>query len=88
MAAGATFTNALVRSLKLEDFGSTRGQGLSSSSLLSRRGHLSAVVRPSLVAMSQDAAEQNIQMWKVKKLIKSLDSARGLVFYDSLVAVC
>ncbi|CAK5279258.1 unnamed protein product [Mycena citricolor] len=30
------------------------------------------------VAMSQpDAAEQNIQMWKVKKLIKSLDSARG-----------
>ncbi|KAI5827779.1 peptide chain release factor eRF/aRF subunit 1 [Schizophyllum commune Tattone D] len=25
----------------------------------------------------QDAAEQNIQMWKVKKLIKSLDSARG-----------
>ena len=29
--------------------------------------------------MSQDAAEQNIQMWKVKKLIKSLDSARGFV---------
>ncbi|KAF8432442.1 peptide chain release factor eRF1/aRF1 [Boletus edulis BED1] len=27
--------------------------------------------------MSQDTAEQNIQMWKVKKLIKSLDSARG-----------
>ncbi|KAK7688990.1 Eukaryotic peptide chain release factor subunit 1 [Cerrena zonata] len=28
--------------------------------------------------MSQDnAAEQNIQMWKVKKLIKSLDMARG-----------
>ncbi|KAG2138963.1 peptide chain release factor eRF1/aRF1 [Suillus clintonianus] len=27
--------------------------------------------------MSQDVAEQNIQMWKVKKLIKSLDSARG-----------
>lgn len=27
--------------------------------------------------MSQDAAEQNIQMWKVKKLIKSLDNARG-----------
>ncbi|KAJ7193438.1 peptide chain release factor eRF aRF subunit 1 [Mycena pura] len=28
--------------------------------------------------MSQlDAAEQNIQMWKVKQLIKSLDSARG-----------
>lgn len=29
--------------------------------------------------MSQppDAAEQNIQMWKIKKLIKSLDSARG-----------
>ncbi|THH31884.1 hypothetical protein EUX98_g2323 [Antrodiella citrinella] len=25
----------------------------------------------------QDQAEQNIQMWKVKKLIKSLDSARG-----------
>ena len=29
--------------------------------------------------MSQDQAEQNIQMWKVKKLIKSLDSARGSV---------
>ena len=29
--------------------------------------------------MSQDQAEQNIQMWKVKKLIKSLDSARGFV---------
>ncbi|KAH7914055.1 peptide chain release factor eRF1/aRF1 [Hygrophoropsis aurantiaca] len=27
--------------------------------------------------MSEDVAEQNIQMWKVKKLIKSLDSARG-----------
>ncbi|EPT00075.1 hypothetical protein FOMPIDRAFT_1023889 [Fomitopsis schrenkii] len=27
--------------------------------------------------MSQDAAEQNIQMWKIKKLIKSLDAARG-----------
>jgi hypothetical protein len=27
--------------------------------------------------MSQDQAEQNIQMWKVKKLVKSLDSARG-----------
>ncbi|KAI6038411.1 peptide chain release factor eRF aRF subunit 1 [Pisolithus marmoratus] len=27
--------------------------------------------------MSQDPAEQNIQMWKIKKLIKSLDSARG-----------
>ncbi|KAI0948677.1 Eukaryotic peptide chain release factor subunit 1 [Taiwanofungus camphoratus] len=27
--------------------------------------------------MSQDPAEQNIQMWKVKKLIKSLDTARG-----------
>ncbi|KAF8229539.1 peptide chain release factor eRF/aRF subunit 1 [Tricholoma matsutake] len=27
--------------------------------------------------MSQDVAEQNIQMWKVKKLIKSLDTARG-----------
>ena len=26
---------------------------------------------------TQDVAEQNIQMWKVKKLIKSLDSARG-----------
>jgi len=30
--------------------------------------------------MSQDLAEQNIQMWKVKKLIKSLDSARGCVY--------
>ncbi|KAI0736682.1 peptide chain release factor eRF/aRF subunit 1 [Fomitopsis betulina] len=27
--------------------------------------------------MSQDVAEQNIQMWKIKKLIKSLDAARG-----------
>ncbi|KAH7107350.1 peptide chain release factor eRF/aRF subunit 1 [Auriculariales sp. MPI-PUGE-AT-0066] len=27
--------------------------------------------------MSQDIAEQNIQLWKVKKLIKSLDAARG-----------
>ncbi|KAI0032352.1 peptide chain release factor eRF/aRF subunit 1 [Vararia minispora EC-137] len=27
--------------------------------------------------MSQDQAEQNIQMWKVKKLIKNLDAARG-----------
>ncbi|KAF8745004.1 hypothetical protein AX14_012011 [Amanita brunnescens Koide BX004] len=27
--------------------------------------------------MSQDIAEQNIQMWKIKKLIKSLDAARG-----------
>ncbi|KAF9466242.1 peptide chain release factor eRF1/aRF1 [Collybia nuda] len=27
--------------------------------------------------MSTDVAEQNIQMWKVKKLIKSLDAARG-----------
>ncbi|KAH7869965.1 uncharacterized protein C8R40DRAFT_1176078 [Lentinula edodes] len=30
--------------------------------------------------MSQDAAEQNIQMWNVKKLIQSLDSARGAFF--------
>ena len=29
--------------------------------------------------MSQDVAEQNIQMWKIKKLIKSLDSARGYI---------
>ena len=29
--------------------------------------------------MSQDPAEQNIQMWKVKKLIKSLDAARGYI---------
>ncbi|KAL0576212.1 translation termination factor eRF1 [Marasmius crinis-equi] len=29
------------------------------------------------MSQQQDAAEQNIQMWKVKKLIKSLDSARG-----------
>ncbi|KAJ3925757.1 MAG: hypothetical protein NXY57DRAFT_948838 [Lentinula lateritia] len=32
--------------------------------------------------MSQDAAEQNIQMWNVKKLIQSLDSARGYVGQD------
>ncbi|KAF4578487.1 Polypeptide release factor (eRF1) in translation termination [Pleurotus pulmonarius] len=30
-----------------------------------------------MASMSTDVAEQNIQMWKVKKLIKSLDSARG-----------
>jgi len=35
--------------------------------------------------MSQDMAEQNIQMWKVKKLIKSLDSARGFVFLEFLL---
>ena len=40
-----------------------------------------------------DAAEQNIQMWKTKKLIKSLDSARGcvVVAYELLkmiVIVC
>jgi hypothetical protein len=31
------------------------------------------------MSTTPDTAEQNIQMWKVKKLIKSLDSARGLV---------
>jgi hypothetical protein len=35
------------------------------------------VVVHAAATMSSDAAEQNIQMWKVKKLIKSLDSARG-----------
>lgn len=34
--------------------------------------------------MSQDQAEQNIQMWKVKKLIKSLDAARGYVLCSSV----
>jgi len=29
------------------------------------------------MSQAQDIAEQNIQMWKVKKLIKSLDAARG-----------
>ncbi|KAG8970824.1 Polypeptide release factor (eRF1) in translation termination [Tulasnella sp. 419] len=29
------------------------------------------------MSTTQDAAEQNIQMWKVKKLIKSLNTARG-----------
>lgn len=29
------------------------------------------------MSQQQDVAEQNIQMWKVKKLIKSLDAARG-----------
>ena len=29
--------------------------------------------------MSQDPAEQNIQMWKVKKLIRSLEAAKGYV---------
>lgn len=32
------------------------------------------------MSQSQDLAEQNIQVWKVKKLIKSLDAARGFVF--------
>lgn len=27
--------------------------------------------------MSSDAADQNVEMWKVKKLIKSLQNARG-----------
>lgn len=31
------------------------------------------------MSQPQDVAEQNIQMWKVKKLIKSLDAARGSV---------
>jgi len=35
-----------------------------------------------LPKMSQDLAEQNIQMWKVKKLTKHLDSARGWVVID------
>ena len=29
------------------------------------------------MSQPQDVAEQNIQMWRVKKLIKSLDAARG-----------
>lgn len=29
------------------------------------------------MSQPQDVAEQNIQLWKVKKLIKSLDAARG-----------
>ena len=29
--------------------------------------------------MSQDIADQNIQIWKMKKLSKSLDSAHGYV---------
>jgi len=37
--------------------------------------------------MSQpDVAEQNIQMWKVKKLIKSLDSARGWIAFPLILA--
>ena len=37
--------------------------------------------------MSQpDVAEQNIQMWKVKKLIKSLDSARGWIPFHLILA--
>jgi peptide chain release factor subunit 1 len=35
--------------------------------------------------MSQDIAEQNIQVWKVKKLIKSLDAARG---YITTIILC
>jgi hypothetical protein len=35
-----------------------------------------------------DAAEQNIQMWKMKKLIKSLDSARGWVLWFYVLASC
>lgn len=37
--------------------------------------------------MSQDVAEQNIQMWKVKKLIKSLDSARGFVYQFTIPSI-
>lgn len=29
---------------------------------------------------TEDAADRNVEMWKIKKLIKSLEMARGLVF--------
>ena len=38
--------------------------------------------------MSQYQAEQNIQMWKVKKLIKSLDAARGCANLPDLWLRC
>ena len=34
-----------------------------------------------------DVAEQNIQMWKTKKLIKSLDSARGYGSSDAAMGL-
>jgi hypothetical protein len=32
------------------------------------------------VANGDDSADRNVEMWKIKKLIKSLEMARGLVF--------
>jgi len=28
------------------------------------------------------AADRNVEIWKIKKLIKSLEAARGYVYYD------
>ena len=62
-----TATYQFLRKCKVRAFASPS----SSSTVL--EGH------PPTMSQGQDAAEQNIQMWKVKKLIKSLDSARGCV---------
>ena len=40
------------------------------------------------MSQAQDVAEQNIQMWKVKKLIKSLDAARGFVHLHHCPSMC
>lgn len=58
-------------------------QPSSQSHLGNRKQQRARSLSPPSYTMSQDAAEQNIQMWKVKKLIKSLDSARGSVIYIS-----
>ena len=31
--------------------------------------------------MSEDAADRNVEIWKIKRLIKSLEMARGSVFF-------
>jgi len=34
------------------------------------------------------AADRNVEIWKIKKLIKSLEAARGCVFYVCFIACC
>jgi len=31
--------------------------------------------------LSPNSADKNVEMWKIKKLIKSLEAARGFVYY-------
>jgi len=34
------------------------------------------------------AADRNVEIWKIKKLIKSLEAARGCVYYDMYFMTC